>query len=268
MLSLAVIGDPINHSLSPIIHNASILNLGLEKQFQYEKINVKPNHLQIFIETIRKTKLIGFNVTLPHKYKILQYLDKIDKSASIIGAVNTVVVEKSILCGYNTDIDGFINSLLENNIEIKNKNFLVIGAGGAALAVVYGLLREGAMVEIINRSEQNALFLKKKLDEFGSIKVIKKPNFNDFDSIINTTSVGMDGVSIPINADSINDNHTVIDIIYNPNITPLLKIAKSSGARVINGIGMLINQGALSFKLFTGMEPNKNIMLEAIKKHL
>lgn len=269
MKTLAVIGDPIKHSLSPIMHNAALKNLNLENTYLYKTIHVKSLYLNDFIKDVKRSDDIkGFNVTLPHKSSIIPFLDEIDNSAKRVNAVNTVVNKNGLLIGYNTDIQGFINSLIQNKVLIQNKDILLLGAGGSAYSVAYGLLKEGARVYIKNRSKENAKKLVLMMKKFGNIEIIEVCNFSKIDYIVNTTSVGMDGKSSPIKTNNITENHVVIDIIYNPSLTPLLKQSNSKGAKILNGIDMLIYQGALAFKYFTSQEPDINIMRNSLRKYL
>ena len=161
--SFAVIGDPINHSLSPNIHSAAFRELNLDSS--YIGYRIPKGELESGVEGLKKIKISGFNVTIPHKIEMMKYLDKMDESCSIIGAVNTVVNNEGILKGYNTDMDGFLEPLKKRNISIKDKKILLIGAGGAARAIIAGMSKEKAEeVDIANRTTKNA----KKLSEFAT----------------------------------------------------------------------------------------------------
>lgn len=267
MNHLAVIGDPIQHSLSPVMHMTALKDKKLADTFDYKAIHVRPHLLYEFVKLLDQNKITGFNVTLPHKTAIMNYLDEVDNTAKDIGAVNTVINKNSELIGYNTDVQGFIDSLDNNHITYKNKRALVLGAGGAAQAVVYGLLKAGTTIEIFNRTLSNAEALKNRFDALGSITVQKQLETIDSDLIINTTSVGLNNIYSPLPADLILEQHEVVDIIYNPFTTPLLIEAQKKHCHHINGLDMLISQGAIAFKLFTGIEPNKVIMKEALLSH-
>ena len=267
MNHLAVIGDPIHHSLSPVMHIAALKDKKLSDVYDYRAIHVQPHLLQTFVETLNKNGITGFNVTLPHKIPIISYLDKLDRTAQDIRAVNTVVNKNSELIGYNTDVQGFIESLDDNNINYKNKRALIIGAGGAAQAVVYGLLKAGTTIEIFNRTKAKAYILKKRFDTIGSISVQNDLKTDNSDIIINTTSVGMNNIDSPVPAKFISTQHEVVDIIYNPFMTILLQEAQKKHCHYVNGLDMLISQGALAFRLFTGIKPNKLIMKEALLSH-
>lgn len=268
MKILAVIGDPISHSLSPIMHNAALIDKNLQDSYHYSSFHVPPNTLNQFIDELDKKNISGFNVTLPHKIAIIPYLDKIDKDAQEIGAVNTVVRKNSKLIGYNTDKDGFLLSLKENNIEYKNQKTLILGAGGAATAIVYGLLKNRSSVEIYNRTESKSLVLKENFGNLGSIEIQKTINTKNVDLIINTTSVGMNSSEIPLNPKYLSSKHTVIDIIYTPFETTLLQEAKQKKCCYLGGLDMLINQGALAFTLFTTVDPDRTVMKNAVLSYL
>ena len=161
--SFAVIGDPINHSLSPNIHSAAFRELNLDSS--YIGYRIPKGELESGVEGLKKIKISGFNVTIPHKIEMMKYLDKMDESCSIIGAVNTVVNNEGTLKGYNTDMDGFLEPLKKRNISIKDKKILLIGAGGAARAIIAGMSKEKAEeVDIANRTTKNA----EKLSEFAT----------------------------------------------------------------------------------------------------
>jgi len=154
--SFAVIGDPINHSLSPNIHSAAFRELNLDSS--YIGYRIPKEELESGIEGLKKIKINGFNVTIPHKIETMKYLDKMDESCSVIGAVNTVVNNDGVLKGYNTDMDGFLEPIKKRDIEIKGKRILLLGAGGAARAIIAGMAKEKAEeVNIVNRTQNNAI---------------------------------------------------------------------------------------------------------------
>ncbi len=193
--TFAVIGDPINHSLSPNIHSAAFRELNLE--CSYIGYRIPKGELEEGVEGLKKIKISGFNVTIPHKIKIMKYLDKTDESCSLIGAANTIVNIDGVLKGYNTDMDGFLEPFKKKEIEIKNKKILLLGAGGAARAIVAGFAKEKAKsITIANRTLENA----EKLSEFAgkiglAADVLKIENVNDsaknYDIIVNATSIGL-----------------------------------------------------------------------------
>ena len=255
--------DPVEHSLSPQMHEAGYKELGIEKDFIFFRHLVKSKDLKKFIEDVKKNPYFrGASISIPHKIEIIKYLDKIDAVAQKIGAVNTIVNEKGILTGYNTDVIG-ARTALEKKTNIKNKLVAIIGAGGAARAIVYGLFKKGARIKIFNRSLEKA---KKLAEEFGC----KYGNLNSLeeiskmDIIINATPVGMNEDKSPIDKKLINKDHLVFDAVYTPYQTRLIKDAKQKGARVILGREMLLYQGTAQFELFT----NRKAPIEAMRKAL
>lgn len=264
MNRLAVIGDPINHSLSPLMHNAALKDKFFSEIYEYVSYWVPADKLENFVNRLDEVGITGFNVTLPHKTSIINLLSYVDDSVSIISAVNTVIKRNSELIGFNTDIQGFIDSLNENNVKFKNKNILILGGGGAARAIVCGLLKQGSNIEIFNRTFSKAQVIKDQFSKLGEINVQNTLRTDDIDIIINTTSVGLHRNDIPINPDLIVPEHTIIDIIYNPLETSLLLEAKRKHCVYLGGLDMLVNQGALAFKLFTGVNPNKQVMKDTL----
>ena len=197
-----------------------------------------------------------------------KYITHFSADCKDIGAVNTVLVnENTELAGYNTDKDGFLQSLTHNNIHVKDKRVLILGAGGSATSIVYGLLQQKAEIEIYNRTFAKAYLLQEKFSFLGSIRVQTKLNTNDIDLIINTTSLGMNNIGIPLKLDLIKSNHTVIDIVYTPLVTPLLKEAQLKNCTTLGGLDMLVQQGALAFSLFTGITPDKAVMKNVLLSH-
>ena len=174
--SFAVIGDPINHSLSPNIHSAAFRELNLDSS--YIGYRIPKGELESGVEGLKKIKISGFNVTIPHKIEMMKYLDKMDESCSIIGAVNTVVNNEGILKGYNTDMDGFLEPLKKRNISIKDKKILLIGAGGAARAIIAGMSKEKAEELAFNAVDEDWEISKawKQNAEITHVEKIKKEN--------------------------------------------------------------------------------------------
>lgn len=274
MKKLAVIGDPIEHSLSPVMHQAALNKAGLDDSFEYKKIHVSPENLARFMKQLKLDKIHGINITIPHKSNIIPFLDKISETVELTNAVNTVVYENINgnlqLCGYNTDVDGFLLALDQNQVGIKNKHVLLLGSGGSALSVAYGLLKRGANVEIKNRTQKRADSLVSRFSDLGCISIVHS-DVSTFDCIVNCTSVGMNGVDSPldhVDLHAINDKQTVIDIIYTPVKTPLLLQAELKGAKTINGLDMLVNQGALAFKRFTTCGANVKVMKDSLLTYL
>ncbi|WP_456373815.1 shikimate dehydrogenase [Methanocaldococcus sp.] len=268
---VGLIGHPVEHSFSPIMHNAAFKDKGLN--YVYLAFDVLPEKLKYVIDGAKALGIVGFNVTIPHKVEIIKYLDELDESAKLIGAVNTIKIENDKAVGYNTDGIGARLSLEEEIGKVKDKTILILGAGGAARAVAFELAKDNNII-IANRTVEKAEKLAKEIAEklnkkFGEeVKFSSLNNdFSDVDIIINATPVGMyPNVDVEpiIKADQIKPDMVVMDLIYNPLETTLLKEAKKVGAKTINGLGMLIYQGVVAFKIWTGIEPNIEVMKNAI----
>jgi shikimate dehydrogenase len=267
---VGVIGDPIEHSLSPRMHNAAFEYLGLD--FLYLPFRVLEKDLKNAVRGARAFNLKGFNVTIPHKVSIIKFLDDVDLIARKIGAVNTVVNQEGELLGYNTDGLGALEALREGGVDPKGKKIVVIGAGGASRAITFQLAGECSKLTILNRTKIKAVKLAKLIDvgtEVQGRSLTPKSlesSLNDSDILINTTSVGMhpNVNESPVPKAFLHKDLVVFDIVYNPLETLLLKYARNAGAKSINGVGMLVNQGAISFKMWTGHEAPKDIMRKAV----
>jgi shikimate dehydrogenase len=261
------IGDPIKQSLSPAMHNAGYRNLKIEDQHIFLSARVRPGELGNAVKAFRILGIRGISVTIPHKIEVMKYLDKIDKTAKIIGAVNTVVNNNGQLTGYNTDWLGAVIPLEKaaGKNGLKNKKTALLGTGGAARAIAYGLVKKGARLAIFGRNAdktQNlARVFKAEIASFAEIHEIK-----NFDIIINATSVGMaprENESL-VPAEFLHKNQIVFDAVYFPRKTKLLKQAEKKGAKIIPGLEMLLYQGAAQFELYTG----KKAPVEAMRKSL
>lgn len=261
-----VIGNPIKQSLSPKMHNSGYRALGIENQFIYLAEKVAKKNLKSVLEKARALKIRGISVTVPHKQNAIKYLNEIDPVAKKIGAVNTIVNDHGKLTGFNTDYIGAI-AVLEKKTNLKGKQIAVIGAGGAARAIVYGLVKKGAAVKIFNRSLEEGEHLAKdfgcKYDSFSSLEEISKMSI-----IINATSVGMNEDKSLIDKNLLNKNQIVFDVVYTPKETRLIKDAKEKGAQVIYGYEMLLYQAVEQFKLYTGRNAPVGEMREALIKSL
>lgn len=259
MKKYAVIGNPIGHSLSPVMHNAAFKAMGVSAK--YEALEVE--RLDRAYEHLRKT-YSGINVTIPHKVEIMEYIDEKEMAADLIGAVNCVDFGETAK-GYNTDMYGAVDALMSEVPKLKNKKVLVLGAGGAARAIVYGCVLEGCRVSLHNRTAEKAKELSKEvLDKIAKkVTVVDEVDLSKIDVIINATSVGMRpnnesplDVQIPSSA-------VVMDIVYNPLETKLLKQAKAAGARTIDGVEMFVLQGAESQRIW-GYDPPVDVMRKAV----
>lgn len=259
MKKACVIGWPIRHSRSPLIHRFWLQQYGIEGD--YDKQEVSPESLPEFITRVG-VEFAGCNVTVPHKEKIVDHLDVIDETAKAVGAVNTVWVENGKRYGMNTDVFGFLTNLDQQAPDWDGKPFnaVVLGAGGAARAIIFGLVQRGARsVCIINRSRDRAQEL---AEEFGA--VCSAAGFEHLPSLlgqthllVNATSLGMDGKpKLPVSLDGLNPEAVVADIVYSPLITDLLHEARARGNRTADGLGMLIHQARFGFEKWFGVLPD------------
>ena len=255
-----VIGFPVDHSLSPAMHNAAFEALGMD--CAYEAFAVKGEHLGDAILGAKHLGFGGVNVTIPHKEAVIKII-KPDPRAAEIGAANTIDFGK--MTAFNTDAPGAVAALKDSGVVIRKKNALVIGAGGSARAVVYGLLREGATVTIANRTPAKAAdlaaYMRSVGDVFGTSLDDLGEKVRVAEIVVNTTPVGMGWEDRPlVTRDMLDRTHVVFDLVYRPLETPLLKEAKAAGAKTVDGIAMLARQGALSFELWTGVKPPLDVM--------
>jgi shikimate dehydrogenase len=267
MKKYAVIGNPIGHSLSPTMHNAAFRELGADAE--YGKLEIE--HLMRGYSHL-KENYSGINVTIPHKTGIMEMLDQKEMVADLIGAVNCVKFEGGKGFGYNTDLYGAIEALKTELPKLKGKKILLLGAGGAARAILFGCLLEGAEVTLHNRTRKKAEQLtkeaKEKLDK--RVKVQDEQSLDGFNAIVNSTSVGMyPGVDETPLTSPIPSNRklVVMDIVYNPIRTKLLKEAGEAGAKTVDGVEMFIRQGAESLRIW-GYEPPLDAMRGAVLKEL
>ena len=273
-----IIGDPIEHSMSPAMHNTAFQTLGLD--YAYVSFKVKSLELRKAIEGIRGLNLRGVNVTIPHKVAVISLIDRIDPLAEKIGAVNTIVNDDGILTGYNTDAAGFLRALHEKGIDVAEKKVLLLGAGGAGRSISNILAAEKAKLTILNRKQKISTMkdLAQRLVQYYGADVnvgeltnenLKKA-INDVDILVNATSLGMspDNDVTPVLAELLHADLTVFDIIYNPLPTRLLREAKAAGARTIDGLEMLVQQGALSFEKWTGIKAPVDVMRKSVESLL
>lgn len=272
---LGIIGYPIGHSVSPVFQQAALDYVGVDAK--YLGWETPPENLQARINSLKESGVIGANVTVPHKQSVLPFLDNLSKTAREIGAVNTIVNDNGMLYGHNTDVFGFLKSLqIEGDFHSDGKSALVLGAGGSAKAIVYGLLGEGIKKLVIaNRTLSRAVQLKKELGNPENVFVVSSEStdmLSDHDLIVNCTTLGMKHGpgedKSPISREHISEGSLVYDLVYNPQKTPLIEEAMGIGARVISGLPMLIYQGAEAFHLWTGINPPTEVMLQAAENAL
>ena len=274
---IGIIGYPIEHTFSPIMHNTLFERLKLN--YVYVPFLVKPEHLQAAVESIRALNIVGVNVTIPHKEKVIPYLDDIEPIAKKIGAVNTICNNKGKLIGYNTDVYGFISSIKAHNISVRKKRVFVLGAGGAAHAICFGLIEMGATCFYIADIfyDKAKSLCERILSFYPDVEVHPGPAKEEFtsyveevDIFVNASPVGMRaGDPLPVAKKSLcsNKNLFIYDVIYNRE-TELIKFAKERKIPYIDGLEMFVIQGARSFELWLKKKSVKKIMFEVVNKLL
>ena len=277
---IGLIGHPIKHSYSPFIQNYALELMSLD--YIYLPFDVPSENLKPAVNGVLALGLKGLNVTLPHKEKIIKFLDELSEEASIIGAVNTIVNDHGKLMGYNTDAFGIMETLLPFKEKISGSKMTVIGAGGSARAVIYTLLRyfKPEEINIINRTQQKAdtlandFSLKMRFDSFHTFELFPPDNVETLSNsrlIVNATTLGMFPEvedTITDIEDSFNEEQIVFDLIYNPTKTKFLKTAEMQGVKVVGGLKMLISQAAKSFELWTGVEMPVDKISDSLRQYL
>lgn len=265
-----IIGDPVNHSLSPAMHNNAYKSIDVDNKFVFDKLTVKKEELQEFIEDLKNfndknQNIIGITCTMPHKENITQYLDDLKNEAKVIKAVNTVLFDGEKYIGYNTDWYGIERPFIEQDIELNEKNVAIIGAGGASRASLYAFKKNTCNINIFNRTKEKADLLAKEFN-CNSYNLNNLEELKNCDIIINTTSVGMGNLInlSPINTNILHKNHIIFECIYNPKKTKLVQEAEKVGAAIIYGWEMLLYQGVKQFKIYTKKSPK----IDSMKKIL
>jgi shikimate dehydrogenase len=264
-------GDPVEHSVSPAMHNAAFRSLGLD--YVYVPLRTPAAELAAAIAGVRALNIRGLNITIPHKAAAPGLLDEVDPLAAQIGAVNVLLNRDGRLTGYNTDAAGFLHVLKEHGVEPGGMEVAVLGAGGAARAICFALASRGAGLSIINRTLLSAQKCAADVSTAFPVRVqaleLNTTNLSALlekaAMLVNTTSAGMlpqPGVTL-VDRSLLRPGLIVADIVYNPFRTQLLKDAEKAGARAINGLEMLIWQGALAFEIWTGRRPPLNVMRKA-----
>lgn len=273
-----VIGDPIEHTMSPVMQNAAFRETELD--YIYTAFRVPAQGLKAAIDGMRALNIRGLNVTIPHKVAVIPMLDRLDPLAERIGAVNTILNEEGTLTGYNTDAIGFRRAMVDKGTDPAGKNVLVIGAGGAARAIAFALAEDRASITILNRQEELdwAEAIATRISDSYEVPVfaavLNRQNLEQFvplsDIIVNATSLGMtpNARATPVPADLLCSGQLVFDIVYNPYETRLLREAKANGAKTLDGLEMLVWQGALAFQLWTGQSAPVDVMRQAAIKVL
>jgi shikimate dehydrogenase len=266
-----VIGDPIEHTLSPTIQNAAFNHLKLD--FVFSAFHVKAAELENAIQGMRGLGIHGLNVTMPHKSTVIAYLDEVDSAVKFLSSANTILNRDSKLSGFNTDGVGALKALRENDVTLSGKKVLLLGAGGAAKAIAFALAKEVGELYVLNRAAEKAEEVGETLGRIFNRKIVGgalssdaiAENLQDSDILINATSAGMKpNLSQSLVAPQwLRSDLAVMDIVYNPVETKLAKDAKAAGAKVVSGVEMLIYQGAASFEIWTGKSAPIEVMRNA-----
>ncbi len=266
---LGIFGNPVSHSLSPIMHNEWFAKYNLN--CLYVAFDVLPKNLKSAVESIRPLNILGVNITVPHKVEVMKYLDNIDPAAKSIGSVNTIVNKNNKLYGFNTDWQGFITDLKFKSINLKNKNVLVIGAGGAAKAILYALTKlKVKKLYLTSRTFDKAKFISKQYKNIFVIDInkISASFLKDIDCLVNCSTCGMKKRDkLPFAIKEFNKDIIFYDIIYNKE-TPFKKFAAKNKIKYFSGEEMLIYQGAVSFDKWTGIFPDTKKTLSLVKKFM
>jgi shikimate dehydrogenase len=262
MKRLAVLGHPVSHSRSPTMHNAALAELGLAGDWSYEAIDIAPDAFEARVRAMPGEGFAGANVTVPHKGAALALADELSETAREIGAANTLTFEDGDVRAENTDADGLLGALPASP---SGRRALVLGAGGAARAVVWGLLREGAAVSVWNRTELRSRHL---CEELGGQPVLE-PDPSAYELVVNSTAVGLAGedpfAELPLRRDTFAPGQVVVDMVYGAEPTALLRAAAAGGAAVVDGIEILARQGALAFEIWTGRKAPLDTMRSAAR---
>jgi shikimate dehydrogenase len=260
---LAVLGHPVGHSRSPAMHTAALAELGLAREWSYSAIDVAPGEFEARVRAMAGEGFVGANVTVPHKGAALALADSLSETAREIGAANTLSLGGGGIHADNTDARGLLDALPG---PVAGKRTLVLGAGGAARAAVWTLVREEAEVEVWNRTALRAEHL---CQELGGTAT-EAPNQGDFELIVNTTAAGLRGedpfVELPLDPAAFVPGQTVVDLVYGERPSRLLAAAEGAGANVVDGIEILVRQGALSLQIWTGREPSLEAMRSAARR--
>ena len=255
MKKFLVIGNPIDHSLSPKLHNYWIKKNKLNAI--YEKQKLENSDLEKLLFQVKEKKIYGINVTVPFKNSIIPFLDELTLGAKATKSVNTIYLENNRVIGHNTDIGGFETSIYKSNVDLANKKILILGAGGVVPSIIYALTKmKVSEITLSNRTKEKAENLKK---HFKNIKIIKWGDIVDFDMIINATTLGLkEKDKINLNFPSSCKNKLFYDVIYNPKETIFLKTGKNLGNNIINGKLMFIYQALLAFNIWHKLKPDVN----------
>jgi shikimate dehydrogenase len=263
MKRLAVLGHPVGHSRSPAMQNAALAELGLAAEWGYEAIDIAPDEFERRVRAMPDEEFVGANVTVPHKGAALSLADTLSETAREIGAANTLSFDAGEVLADNTDAQGLLDALSSSP---AGKRTLVLGAGGAARAAVWALVREDVEVAVWNRTTLRAENLCRELGG----QAAAAPDPSGYELIVNTTAVGLRGedpfAELPLSRDAFGAGQTVVDLVYGDRPSPLLEAAAASGATVVDGLEVLVRQGALSLRIWTGREPSLEAMRAAARR--
>lgn len=272
---LGVIGDPIDHSFSPMLHN--YISEKINNDYIYSAYHVLPENLEDAISGMRALNIRGINVTSPHKKEVMKYLDYISPDALQAGSVNTIINDNGVLKGYSTDGDGLYLSMLKAGITVKDANILIIGCGGVVKPVVLRLLKDKPKsITLVNRTKEKAIAFSEEIYKLTDFNINTSIINKDFDIVINTTTAGMgdledvypwDSIEEIKGIDIISPSTSVVDLIYNPPCTKFLRFAKEKGAKTLNGLDMLIYQGVVAYELFTGTKISDGL-IDMVRKEV
>ena len=262
----AVIGNPVRHSLSPALHNAAFQQLGLD--WVYTAFDVSPGEAQAALDAMRTYRLGGLSVTMPHKEAVASAVDSLDPAAAALRSVNTVVPQADgSLKGYSTDGAGFVASLAAAGVEVANRTVCVLGAGAAARSIIDALGRAGAArIAVVNRTEATAAQAVLLAGVAGVVG--NSTDVGNAHILVNATSVGMGDDEIPCDPSCLHGGQVVVDIVYHPRNTALLRCARTAGATTVDGLGMLVHQAALQQQLWHGLLPDVAVMAAAAEREL
>ena len=273
MFYLGLIGYPLSHSLSPKIHTASLTACGLQGDYSLFPIHPDDRQgLSDLLVRVRSGEIHGLNVTIQHKQNVLEYMDELTPTAKTIGAVNTIYLRENQLVGDNTDASGFLSDLkrflAEESKIVNRKSAMILGAGGSARAVVYALLNDGWNVTLAARRLEQAEQLASQFEDITAIELnLQTFQLSNFQLIVNTTPLGMtpniDQSPLPENV-TFPPDAIVYDLVYNPRETKLVRDARSQGLQATTGLGMLIEQAALAFEIWTGHNPPRDILYKSV----
>ncbi len=270
-----LLGHPVAHSHSPALHNAAFQALGIDAH--YEARDVAPEHLREAVEALRQADCYGANVTAPHKQAVMPFMDELSSEVRALGVLNTIVNDNGRLLAFNTDARGFGRWMREARIAAEGKSALVLGAGGAARAVVWALADAGAThITVLNRTPARADELivtlwphlqHTRLDA-GDLVSASKPSSHPWDIVVNATSSGHHGEAPAVHPSCYSPGSVAIELAYNPPVTGFMTDARAAGARAENGLGMLLHQAALAFERWTGQAPPIDVLEAALRSRV